>query len=426
MDRYVVRAGAPVSGRTRGSGMTKNAGLKQMAAALLAPGVTTLRNMTPVADLDVMCELLEGIGAGVERQRDVVRIDTRSELTPEAPYEHVRRMRASINVLGPLLARYGRARVAMPGGDNIGSRKLDMHFDALAAMGAELDVRGGFIEARCNALGGTRVVLDFPSVGATETVLTTAVLAKGETVIENAAREPEVVDLCALLGAMGAHIEGAGAATLRVEGVSELLTVDHRIVGDRIEAGTLLFACAVAGGDVVVEGVPFTHLETVARKLMAMGISVRESPDGIAVSAARRPEAVDVQTLPFPGFATDFMPLAVAALATGTGTAIVTENVFDNRFAFVGELNRMGADVRTEGRHAVVRGVPRLSGAPVRVPDVRAGAALLLAGLAAEGETTVLDTRHVERGYADLPGRLRALGADVTRENGSLREDLRN
>jgi UDP-N-acetylglucosamine 1-carboxyvinyltransferase len=225
---------------------------------------------------------------------------------------------------------------------------------------------------------------------------------------------------------MGASIEGAGAATLRVEGVPELRSVDHRIVGDRIEAGTLLFACAVAGGDVVIEGVPFTHLETVARKLIAMGISVQESPDGIAVSAGAPPQAVDVQTLPFPGFATDFMPLAVAALATGDGTAIVTENVFDNRFAFVGELNRMGADVRTEGRHAVVRGVPRLSGAPVRVPDVRAGAALLLAGLAADGETTVLDTHHVERGYADLPRRLQALGADVARENGSLREDLRD
>ncbi|HEV3452816.1 MAG TPA: UDP-N-acetylglucosamine 1-carboxyvinyltransferase [Acidimicrobiia bacterium] len=426
MDRYVVQPGAPLSGSTRVSGMTKNAGLKQMAAALLAPGVTTLRNMTPVADLDVMADLLEAIGARVERRDDVVRIDTAAELTPEAPYEHVRRMRASINVLGPLLARYGRARVAMPGGDNIGSRKLDMHFGALTAMGAELDVRGGFIEARCNALGGTRVVLDFPSVGATETVLTTAVLAKGETVIDNAAREPEVADLCCQLQEMGANVEGVGTATLRVEGVTELTPTDRAIVGDRIEAGTLLFATAIAGGDVVVEGVPFVHLETVARKLAAMGVTVTPAPDGIAVGADGRPGPVDVQTLPFPGFATDFMPLAVAALTTSTGTAIVTENVFDHRFAFVGELNRMGADVRTEGRHAIVRGVPRLSGAPVRVPDVRAGAALLLAGLGADGPTTVFDTHHVERGYADLPARLRALGADVTRESEPPREDLRD
>lgn len=424
MDRYRVRPGAPLSGSARVSGMTKNAGLKQMAAALLAPGVTTLRNMTPVADLDVMVELLEAIGARVVRDDDVCRVDTSADLVPEAPYEHVRRMRASINVLGPLLARHGRARVAMPGGDNIGSRKLDMHFDGLELLGVELDVRQGFIEARCNALAGARVVLEFPSVGATETVVTAAVLAKGETVIENAAREPEVVDLCSLLTKMGANIDGAGTSTLRVEGVEALHPAEHTIIGDRVEAGTLLVACAVAGGDVTVDGVPLAHLETVVRKLGEMGMQVGPTPDGIAASAEGRLCAVDVQTLPFPGFATDFMPLAVAALATAEGTAIVTENVFDNRFAFVGELNRMGADVRTEGRHAVVRGVDRLSGAPVRAHDVRAGAALLLAGLAAEGETTVLETYPVSRGYADLPGQLRTLGADVTIEGRDVREHL--
>jgi UDP-N-acetylglucosamine 1-carboxyvinyltransferase len=426
MERYLVRPGAPLSGTARVSGMTKNAGLKQMAAALLAPGVTTLRNMTPVADLDVMVELLDAIGATVERTAvDELRIDASNELIPEAPYEHVRRMRASINVLGPLLARHGRARVAMPGGDNIGSRKLDMHFRALEAMGAELDVRHGFIEARCNALASARVVLEFPSVGATETVLTAAVLAKGESVIENAAREPEVVDLCTFLAKMGAHIDGAGTSTVHVEGVEVLTATEHQIIGDRIEAGTLLFACAVAGGDIVVEGVPLAHLETVARKLGQMGMFVGPAPGGIAASAEGRLDAVDIQTLPFPGFATDFMPLAVAALAVADGTAIVTENIFDNRFVFVDELNRMGADIRTEGRHAVVRGVPRLSGAPVRVPDVRAGAALLLAGLAADGETIVHDTHHVERGYPDLPGHLAALGADVSRAPRD-REDLRD
>jgi UDP-N-acetylglucosamine 1-carboxyvinyltransferase len=426
MERYLVRPGAPLSGTARVSGMTKNAGLKQMAAALLAPGVTTLRNMTPVADLDVMVELLGAIGATVERTGfDELRIDASNELIPEAPYEHVRRMRASINVLGPLLARHGRARVAMPGGDNIGSRKLDMHFRALEAMGAELDVRHGFIEAHCNALASARVVLEFPSVGATETVLTAAVLAKGESVIENAAREPEIVDLCTFLAKMGAHIDGAGTSTVHVEGVAALTATEHQIIGDRIEAGTLLFACAVAGGDIVVEGVPLAHLETVARKLGQMGMNVGPAPDGIAAGAVGRLDAVDIQTLPFPGFATDFMPLAVAALAVADGTAIVTENIFDNRFVFVDELNRMGADIRTEGRHAVVRGVPRLSGAPVHVPDVRAGAALLLAGLAADGETVVHDTHHVERGYPDLPGHLAALGADVSRAPRD-REDLRD
>jgi UDP-N-acetylglucosamine 1-carboxyvinyltransferase len=416
--RYVVRAGAPLSGTVRVSGMTKNAGLKQMAAALLAPGTTVLRNITPVADLDVMIDLLREIGAEVEWDGpDALRIEVPDALRPQAPYELVSRMRASINVLGPLLARGGAARVAMPGGDNIGSRKLDMHFTALQAMGAELEVVHGYIEARCNALCGARVVLEFPSVGATETILTAAVAAKGESVIENAAREPEVRDLAALLTHMGANIRGAGTSTIKVEGVEELRPVEHAIVGDRVEAGTLLMACGIAGGAITVEGIAIEHLETVVRKLVEMGMAIEPVPDGLTARAERRLHAVDVQTLPFPGFATDFMPPAVAVLATADGTSIVTENIFDNRFAFVQELNRMGADVRTEGRHAVVRGVDRLSGAPVRALDVRAGASLVLAALAADGETTILDPHHVERGYADLPAKLRALGADVERHD---------
>jgi UDP-N-acetylglucosamine 1-carboxyvinyltransferase len=396
--------------------MTKNAGCKQLAAALLAPGVSVLRNMTPVADLEVMLDLLVAMGVGVDRVgADVVVVDASGPLHPEAPYELVSRMRASINVLGPLLARTGEVRVAMPGGDNIGSRKLDMHFRGLQALGVELQVVHGFIEARCNALCGARVVLEFPSVGATETLLTSAVLAKGETVIDNAAREPEVTDLCALLTKMGAHIDGAGTSTLTIEGVRELDPVEHTIVGDRIEAGTYLFACGVAGGDVTVEGTSIAHLEMVARKLGEMGVEVTRTPDGVRAVAEGRRVAADVQTLPFPGFATDFMPLAVALLATADGTGIVTENIFDNRFAFVDEMNRMGADVRTDGRHAVVRGVPRLSGAPVRALDVRAGAALVIAGLAAEGVTTVLESHHVDRGYPDLAAKLASLGADVQR-----------
>ncbi len=416
MTRYVVRGGQRLSGTVRVAGMTKNAGLKQMAASLLAQGTTVLRNVTPVVDLDVMIDLLRGIGASVEwAEPEVLEIAVGDELEPEAPYELVSQMRASINVLGPLLARLGRARVAMPGGDNIGSRKLDMHFAALEAMGAELEVLHGFVEARCNALCGARVVLEFPSVGATETVLTTAVLAKGQTVIENAAREPEINDLCEFLTAMGARIAGAGSSTIEIEGVDELHPVDRAIVGDRIEAGTLLMACGAAGGSIAVEGIDVKHVEMVVRKLGEMGMTIETTPDGLLARADEPLRAVDVQTLPYPGFSTDFMPLAVALLTRAGGTAIVTENIFDNRFAFVDELNRMGADIRTEGRHAVVRGVERLTGAPVRAHDVRAGAALVLAALGADGETTVLDPRHVDRGYADLPGKLASLGAAVQR-----------
>jgi len=413
-----VRAAGPLVGTVRAAGMTKNAGCKQLAAALLAPATSTVRNLYPVADLDVMVDLLRAVGAEVEWEGDdALRVDARGPLVPEAPYELVSRMRASVNVLGPLLARHGRARVAMPGGDNIGSRKLDLHMRGLHAMGAELEVVHGFIDARVNALCGARIVLDFPSVGATETLLTTAVLAKGETVIDNAAREPEVTDLAAFLTKMGARIDGAGTNTITVEGVDELSAADHEIVGDRIEGGTFLFAALIAGGDVTVEGIELEHLGVVAAKLADLGAIVDRAPDGVRVIVEGRPRATDVQTLPFPGFATDFMPLAVAALAVSDGTGIVTENVFDNRLSFADELNRMGAHVHTEGRHAVVRGVERLSGAPVRALDVRAGAALVLAGLAAEGETLVLESRHIDRGYPDLAGKLRALGADVDRES---------
>jgi UDP-N-acetylglucosamine 1-carboxyvinyltransferase len=415
-DSFVVRSGRPLHGTVRVSGATKNAGTKQMAAALLAPGVTTLRNLDPVADLDVMIDVLRAIGAGVEWTGPAeLQIDASAPLRPEAPYELVTRMRASVNVLGPLLARCGEARVAMPGGDNIGSRKLDMHFRGLVSMGVELEVVHGFIEARTNRLCGARVVLEFPSVGATENLLTAAVLAKGQTVIENAAREPEITDLAGMLNRMGAEVHGAGTSTIEIEGVKSLSPVASEIMGDRIETGTLLMACGIAGGEATLLGARLDHVETVVMKLTEMGLQVSQTPDGLWVRADERLRAVDIATLPFPGFATDFMPLAVALLATADGTAIVTENVFDNRLGFVAELTRMGADVRNEGRHAVIRGVPRLSGAPVRALDVRAGAALVLAGLAADGETVVHDPFHVDRGYSDLAASLCALGADVER-----------
>src|SRR5438552_4662256 len=416
MTRFRVRASDPLEGRVEVAGATKNSGVKQMAAALLAPGVSTVGNMPPVLDLDVMSDLLRSVGARVDQpEADVIRVDATAPLTPEAPYELVTRMRASFNVLGPLLARCGEARVALPGGDNIGSRKVDMHLRGLESMGAEVSVEHGFVHARCDALHGARMLLEFPSVGATENLMCAAVLAKGTTVIENAAREPEVTELASFLDRMGAHVLGAGSSTIEIEGVEELHAVDSEIMADRVEAGTLLMACGIAGGEIELEGVRPEHVEIVSMKLCEMGMRISPTNDGLWALASRRLRAVDVATLPYPGFATDFMPLAVAVMTVAEGSAIVTENVYDGRFQFVDELARMGADVRTEGRHAIVRGVERLSGAPVRASDVRAGAALVLAGLVADGETMVQDGEHIERGYSDVAGRLRTLGADIER-----------
>jgi UDP-N-acetylglucosamine 1-carboxyvinyltransferase len=415
-DAFVVLAGGPLDGRVRVSSATKNLGLKQMAAALLVPGVTTLRNVDRVSDLDVMIEVLRAVGAEVAwTDARELQVDATGPLRPETPYELVTRLRASVNVLGPLLARCGEVRVAMPGGDDIGSRPLDMHVRGLRAMGAELDVVHGFIEARANRLAGAPIALDFPSNGATENLMTAAVLAKGHTVIENAAREPEITELAAMLNRMGANVLGAGTSTIEIEGVESLSPVDVSLIGDRLEAGTLLMACGIAGGEITIEGARIEHLELVAMKLGEMGLKVSPTPDGMWARADDRMRAIDVATLPFPGFATDLMPQVVSLLCTAEGTAIVTENLFDNRLNFVAELARMGADVRHEGRHAVIRGVPRLSGAPVRALDVRAGAALVLAGLAADGETTVLDPWHVDRGYPDLAATLSELGASVER-----------
>lgn len=417
MTRFCVRANGPLEGAVHVSGATKNSGLKQMAAALLAPGVTTLRNMPAVRDLDVMIELLRAAGARVEQPApDVVRIDASADLVPEAPYELVTRMRASFNVLGPMLARCGKARIALPGGDNIGSRKVDMHLRGLAAMGAEVEVVHGYVHAHADLLHGARVVLEFPSVGATENLMCAAVLAKGTTVLENAAREPEITDLAAFLDRMGGQVVGAGTSTIEIEGVEQLSPADSAIMCDRVEAGTLLMACGITGGEVELLGIRPEHLEIVVMKLCEMGMRVSPTSDGLWAQGPRgRLRAVDIATLPHPGFATDFMPLAVALMTTADGSAIVTENVYDGRFQFVDELARMGADVRTEGRHAIVRGVERLSGAPVQASDVRAGAALVLAGLVADGETVVFDCEHIERGYPDLPAQLRALGADIDR-----------
>jgi UDP-N-acetylglucosamine 1-carboxyvinyltransferase len=417
VEQIVVRPSGPLEGTVRISG-AKNSVLKLMAASLLAEGEHVLRNVPDIADVRLMGQLLGAMGVVVDRIGPTdLRLAVPAECTPVAPYELVERMRASIVVLGPLLGRYGRARVAMPGGDDFGPRPIDMHLQGLTALGATFEIRHGDIEAVADPLVGARVVLEFPSVGATENVLMAAVRAKGTTVIENAAREPEIADLAAFLNRMGARVLGAGTSTIVIEGVDELSAVDHSVIPDRVEAATILAALAVAGGEVVLEGARPDHMDMLVQKLGQMGMRISPDSSGIWASVGRRLTAVDVATLPYPGIATDYKPLLVAVLAVADGVAIVTENLFAGRFRYVDELVRMGADVRTEGHYAVVRGVPRLSGAPVRAPDIRAGAALVVAGLVADGETVVSDAHHVDRGYDDLVGKLAALGADVRRRS---------
>ncbi|HEX3424607.1 MAG TPA: UDP-N-acetylglucosamine 1-carboxyvinyltransferase [Acidimicrobiales bacterium] len=415
MSHIVVRASGPLEGTVQVGG-AKNSALKLMAASLLAEGEYRFHNVPAITDVDIMAELLTFMGVDVTRPAPHEVILRRgADIGTEAPYELVERMRASIVVLGPLLGRTGHARVAMPGGDDFGSRPIDMHLAGLEQMGARFHVRHGYIEATTDQLLGARIVLEFPSVGATENLLLAAVLAKGTTIIENAAREPEIADLAALLNRMGAMIVGAGTSTLEIEGVTDLEAADHTVIPDRIEAATYLAAVALAGGEITIDGARPDHMDMFIQKLGDMGVRIAPSSSGLWAMAHRRLSAVDVSTLPYPGIATDYKPLFVTMLSVADGVAIVTENLFAGRFKYVSELIRMGADIRTEGRHAVVRGVPRLSGAPVRASDIRAGAALVVAGLAAEGETVVSESEHIDRGYEDLPGRLRALGADVRR-----------
>ncbi len=397
----------------------KNSVLKLMAAALLAEGTTTLGRVPDILDVEIMSELLRRLGCAVVHDRDggSVAISVPSELGHQADYDLVRRMRASICVLGPLLARCGQADVAQPGGDAIGSRGLDMHISGLEKLGANVHGEHGFLRARApDGLTGASIWLDFPSVGATENVLMAAVLAKGVTVIDNAAREPEIVDLCELLIKMGARINGAGTSTLEVEGVDLLDPVTHATVGDRIVAGTWAVGAVITRGDVTVRGARPQHLEIVLDKLATAGAEVERVVDGFRVAMDRRARAVDVVTLPYPGFPTDLLPMVIALNAVADGAAMVTENVFDARFMFVNELTRLGADIRTDGHHALVRGRPSLSGAPVRAPDIRAGAGLVLAGLVAQGETTVTDVYHLDRGYPGFAEQLRSLGAEILRE----------
>ena len=419
LTRFRITGGSPLSGEVGVVG-AKNSALKLMAAALLAVGRTELSNVPQIVDVAVMAELLRRLGCTVERDlgAGTVSIDVPERLGHRADYELVRAMRASISVLGPLVARLGIADVAVPGGDAIGSRGLDLHASGLETLGARVRVDHGYLVAEARSgLVGAPVDLEFPSVGATENVLMASVLARGTTVISGAAREPEIGDLVDLLVAMGARIEGRDTSELVVTGVEGLQPVQHRVVGDRIAAGTWVFAAAATGGDVRVHGVEPGHLSIVLDLLSDAGVHIAQEDQVLRVSSSgRRPRAVDVVTLPYPGFPTDLQPFALVYDAVARGSAMVTENLFEARFRTVQELARLGADVRVDGHHALLRGKDRLSGAPVVGSDIRAAAALVVAGLVADGVTTVEGVAHVDRGYPHLDADLRALGADVVRE----------
>ncbi len=416
MELFGIDGGLRLVGSVEVTG-AKNSVLKLMAVALLAEGRTVLTHTPPILDVAIMGEVLRRLGCQVELSGGQIAIDCPERPGSEADYDLVRRMRASICVLGPLLARTGEAKVALPGGDNIGSRGLDMHIAGLTRLGAELSTEHGYVIARADRLTGATVWLDFPSVGATEQILMAAVLAKGMTVIDNAAREPEIVDICTLLSSMGAQISGGGTSMIEIEGVEHLRPAEHRTLPDRIVAGTWAIGAVMTRGDVTVRGADFRHLEITLDKLVTAGATVEPllGTAGFRVVMESRPRAVDVVTLPYPGFPTDLLPMAIALGSVADGASMVTENVFDSRFMFVNELTRLGADVRTDGHHAVVRGRERLSGAPVRATDIRAGAGLVLAALCADGRTEVSDVFHIDRGYPDFVEHLRGLGAEIRR-----------
>ncbi|HEY7719937.1 MAG TPA: UDP-N-acetylglucosamine 1-carboxyvinyltransferase [Pedococcus sp.] len=418
-ERFRVVGGASLRGEVTVMG-AKNSALKLMAVALLARGRTRLTNVPAILDVSIMAELLRRLGCTVDYDAagGVVEIDVPDEVGHRADYDLVRALRASTAVLGPLVARCGAADVAVPGGDAIGSRGLDLHAAGLESLGATVHVTHGFLVAEAPAgLHGADIRLEFPSVGATENVLTAAVLARGTTRLENAAREPEIVDIAGMLTEMGARITGAGTGTIEIEGVAELAPVEHAVVPDRIAAGTWAFAAAATRGDVeVVGGVP-GHLRAALELVESSGSTVTTTERGFRVdSGGRRPQAFDVATLPYPGFPTDLQPFAIACNAVAEGSAMITENLFEARFRTVQELGRLGAETRIDGHHVMVHGVERLSGAPVEASDIRAGAALVIAGLVADGVTTVSGAHHIDRGYAGFEQALRGLGADVSRE----------
>ncbi len=419
----VVRGNNTLKGDVQISG-AKNSALKLMAASILAQGESVIRNVPRISDIEVMSEVLECLGATVvrdgspDRDEHVLSIDTSTVNSYETPYELVSKMRASISVLGPLIARFGQARVAMPGGCQIGARKIDMHLRGLEALGVSFEIDHGYLKATAeNGLQGASVALDFPSVGATENMLMAAVVAEGETIIGNAAREPEIVDLANMLNEMGAKVRDAGSSIIRIEGVplESMHPCDHVTIGDRIEAGTFLVGGALTGGPVTARGINPSFLRMAIAKFREMGCSVEEGPDYVTVARTEPLKPVEIQTLPHPGFPTDLQAQFMLLAACADGTSVITENVFENRFMFAAELARMGAHIEIEEHHSLIRGGGVLQGAPVSSTDLRAGASLVLAGIVAEGETCVHKINHIDRGYEDYVGKLKRLGADIER-----------
>ncbi|HCT9181293.1 TPA: UDP-N-acetylglucosamine 1-carboxyvinyltransferase [Corynebacterium aurimucosum] len=413
-DQFIVSGGARLQGTVKVDG-AKNSVLKLMAAALLAEGTTTLTNCPKILDVPLMRKVLEGLGCSVEIDGHTVQITTPATLHSNADFDAVRQFRASVCVLGPLTARCGHAKVALPGGDAIGSRPLDMHQSGLEKMGASTRIEHGAVVAEVDQLHGANIKLDFPSVGATENILTAAVLADGETQLHNAAREPEIVDLCTMLKEMGADISGEGTSTITIRGVDKLQPTEHEVIGDRIVAGTWAYAAVMTRGDITVGGIAPKHLHLPLEKLKSAGADIEDYVNGFRVRMDRRPTAVDYQTLPYPGFPTDLQPIAIGLSAVAEGTSIITENVFESRFRFVDEMLRLGADAQVDGHHVVIRGQERLSSTHVWSSDIRAGAGLVLSALCADETTTVHDVFHIDRGYPNFVENLQALGATIER-----------
>lgn len=416
MEKIIVRGGQRLSGSVKVEG-AKNAVLPVIAATLLASdGKSVIRDVPTLSDVYTINEVLRSLNAVVEFENNTITVDASRELKIEAPFEYVRKMRASVLVMGSLLARNGRARVALPGGCAIGSRPIDQHLKGFEAMGATVKVGNGFIEAEAvDGLHGAKIYLDFPSVGATENIMMAAVLAKGTTIIENVAKEPEIVDLANFLNKMGAKVKGAGTGTIKIEGVEVLFGADHNIIPDRIEAGTFMVASAITGGNVLVRGAVPEHLSSLVAKMEEMGVTIIEEEDGLRVIGPEKLKAVDIKTMPHPGFPTDMQSQMMALLLRAQGTSMITETVFENRFMHVEEFRRMNANIKIDGRSVIMNGPSDLQGAEVAATDLRAAASLILTGLVADGVTRVTELYHLDRGYVDFHHKLAALGADIER-----------
>ena len=421
MEKIIVRGGNRLNGTVQIEG-AKNSVLPVIAATLLASnGKSVIKDVPTLSDVFTINEVLRNLNADVDFANNVVTVDASRELKDEAPFEYVRKMRASVLVMGSLLARNGKARVALPGGCAIGSRPLDQHLKGFEAMGAKVKVGNGFIDADVNGrLKGAKIYLDFPSVGATENIMMAATLAEGTTVIDNAAKEPEIVDLANLLNKMGAKVRGAGTATIRIDGVEVLSGTTHTIIPDRIEAGTFMVAAAITKGNVLVKGAVAEHLTSLIAKMKEMGVEIIDEDEGLRVIGPEKLKAVDIKTMPHPGFPTDMQSQMMALLLQAEGTGMITETVFENRFMHVEEFRRMNADIKIEGRSTIINGPSNLQGAEVAATDLRAAAALILTGLVADGITRVTELKHLDRGYVDFHGKLAALGADIERVNDEI------